>query len=83
MEKAGRSAGLQSEEKMTTTAKEVLHADLVAYGASHKMIEDAKGGYYDDFESPLACPIIQLVDDAQKAGLIQVAENARNGKYDA
>ena len=46
------------------------------------MIEKAKAGYYDDYLSPLAAPIIQLVIDAEANGLPVIAHNAREGVYD-
>jgi hypothetical protein len=43
----------------------------------------ARSGYYDDFKSPLATPIVQLVKDLQKAGQHEIAKRAMNGEFDA
>lgn len=39
--------------------------------------------YYDDYCSPLAMPIAQLVADCRVAGLNDIAERAINGDFDA
>jgi len=61
-----------------------LAEDLKAHGAPEEMIRKAVDGYYDDYESPLATPIIQLVLDCEKLGgnLRGLAIKARNGEYD-
>lgn len=46
------------------------------------MIEDAKAGYYSDFDSPDELCITTLVDQLTKLGLPQLAEKAKKGKYD-
>ncbi len=47
------------------------------------MIARARKGYYDDVESELATPIIQLVRDCEAAGLKSIADQARTGDFDA
>jgi hypothetical protein len=56
---------------------------LEAASAPQAMINQARKGYYDDFKSDLATPIVQLVQDARKAGLEGIAERAMNGEFDA
>lgn len=63
--------------------KERLAADLEAAGAPAAMITNARNGHYDDYESPHPTPIIMLVNDATRAGLTALAEDAKQGKYDA
>jgi len=46
------------------------------------MAAKARTGYYDDFESPLATPITQLVTDLRKAGQEKLAQRAINGDFD-
>ena len=67
---------------MSDRARDILAADLREAGAPSDMVIRAVGGYYDDFDSPLATPIMQLVEDALKAGLHGIAYMARHGKYD-
>lgn len=47
------------------------------------MIAKARKGYYDDYKSPLAMPIIQLVIDLQAVGQDALAERAKNGEFDS
>ena len=46
------------------------------------MAAKALSGYYDDFESPLAFPIIQLVKDLEKAGQGKLVERVIHGEFD-
>lgn len=46
------------------------------------MVEWARNGFYDDYESVIATPIMRLVTDCQSMGLNNIAEKARNGEYD-
>jgi len=62
---------------------EKLAAALRAANAPAAMISKAEAGYYDDFKSPLAMPLHQLVTDAQAAGLPDIAMSAINGDFDA
>jgi hypothetical protein len=59
-----------------------LAQDLKEHGAPDWMIRKAIDGYYDDYESPIATPCIQLVIDLNLAGLLDMANEAKNGKYD-
>lgn len=65
------------------TTKDRLAADLEAAGAPGGMVERARRGHYDDFESPLSLPIVALVRACNEAGLIDIAERAKDGAYDA
>ena len=62
--------------------KDRLVRDLKLFNAPGKMVEYAQNGFYDDYESPIATPIIQLVADCLKEGINAVAERAKNGDYD-
>jgi hypothetical protein len=42
----------------------------------------AREGYYGDFTSPLATPIMQLVKDLQAKGARALAERAMDGEFD-
>ena len=42
----------------------------------------AREGYYDDFESPLATPIVQLVHDLRERDREDLAVRAINGEWD-
>ena len=62
--------------------KERLTQDLEKANAPAKMIEWARNGFYDDYESPIAFPIQQLAADAKSVGLDDIAKKAMNGEYD-
>lgn len=47
------------------------------------MQQKAAAGYYDDFESPLATPIVQLVTDLRMEGRDDLAARAMNGEWDS
>lgn len=65
------------------STKDRLADDLEAANAPTDMVIRARGGYYDDYESPLATPCIQLVKDCHRHGLYRIAREAVAGKYDA
>ncbi len=64
------------------STKKKLAERLANAGAPDWMIAKAESGYYDDYESPVATPIIQLVIDCEAANLADVAEEARSGEFD-
>lgn len=47
-----------------------------------EMEKRAREGYYGDFTSPLAFPMLQLVEDCRAKGYIRIAERAMNGEFD-
>ena len=63
--------------------RERLVAALEEERAPKSMVRRAGEGYYDDFLSPLAMPIHQLVSDARKYNLTRIAKKAMNGGFDA
>lgn len=65
------------------STKERLAIDLEAVNAPRAMIDRARQGYYDDYDSPIAMPCVQLVKDATDAGLTHIAQAAKEGCYDA
>jgi hypothetical protein len=62
--------------------KEKLSAVLRDAGLN-EMSARAAVGYYDDYESELATPCIQLVTDLRAAGREDLAKRAMNGEWDA
>lgn len=48
-----------------------------------RMIALTREGHYDDFRSPLATPIYQLVRDLIQNGEHELAERAKAGEFDA
>jgi hypothetical protein len=46
------------------------------------MEEKAREGYYGDFTSPLAAPIMQLACDLQARGATGLAKRAMDGDFD-
>lgn len=66
---------------MKTTER--LALALEKAGAPKLMIENARAGRYDDFQSESATPIRDLVTDLQFNGLHALAQDAIKGKFDA
>lgn len=56
---------------------QVLHA-----AGLFEMEKAARAGRYDDYESPSATPIVDLVRDLLTAGKKELAERAMNGEWD-
>jgi hypothetical protein len=56
---------------------QALHAEGL-FGMEAK----AREGYYDDYESPLATPIIQLVTDLREHSANGLAKRAMDGEFD-
>ncbi len=65
------------------STKERLAAALRAANAPAYMIDNAERGRYDDFESDLATPQLQLHADAQSEGLTEIAAAVERGEFDA
>ena len=68
---------------MSEPTKLRLAATLREHGLN-EMAACAADGYYDDFESPLALPILQLVQDLRARGrqFYDLAERAMGGEWD-
>lgn len=71
----------ESIQKKSTS--DILTEVLENAKAPAFMIRRARIGYYDDFKSPISNPIHQLVYDARQHGLIDIAERAKSGEFDA
>jgi hypothetical protein len=56
--------------------------DLIQANAPFEMIAKARTGYYDDYRSPLATPVMHLVNDARQNGLLGITQRAMDGEYD-
>lgn len=69
------------EERIATTER--LARALEGAKAPPQMIERARAGYYDDFKSDSAAPILRLVTDCLSNKLSDVALRAKNGEFDA
>ena len=65
------------------STKEKLVAALTEANAPQSIINKARAGYYDDFESTIATPIMSLVSDIQGAGLGDLAARAMDGDFDS
>jgi hypothetical protein len=68
---------------MTEPTTEKLAKALREAGASLAMIIRAKDGYYDDYRSPLATPMMQLYADLMAEGKRDLAERVAAGEFDA
>lgn len=64
------------------TTKERLASVLQENDCPPDMVEKARQGYYDDFESPLATPCIQLVADLRALHKHALANRAMHGDFD-
>jgi hypothetical protein len=62
--------------------KEKLAVALTTAGAPAAMIQRARDGGYDDYESESATPIVDLVNDACRYGLKDIVQRAMNGEFD-
>lgn len=67
----------------TMSTKEKLATALEKAEAPEWMVKNARNGQYDDFESSIATPIAQLVEDAIRAGLEDIALEAMKGEFDS
>lgn len=65
------------------STKEKLTTALIEAGAPESMVNKARMGYYDDFESTIATPIQSLVLDLRAAGLNDLAARAMDGGFDS
>jgi hypothetical protein len=71
------------EAKKRQPTTERLARALIEAHAPAAMVDRARVGYYDDFKSDLDFPIIQLVIEATDAGLVGIANRARDGEFDS
>jgi hypothetical protein len=46
------------------------------------LAQKAKDGYYSDFASPYAAPVVMLVNELSALGHLDLAQRARNGDFD-
>ena len=65
---------------MTPTRQKL--ATILEERGLQKMADRARKGYYDDYESDLPFPIIQLVTDLMLEGQDDLAERAKAGEFD-
>lgn len=65
------------------STKERLVTALTEADAPQSMINKARAGYYDDFESTIATPIQSLIQDLRAAGLNELAARAMDGDFDS
>lgn len=73
-------SGMSGQQQVPTTER--LALALEAAGAPPYMVQRARQGYYDDYKSPLAGPIMQLVADATAERLPEIATRAADGEFD-
>ena len=63
--------------------KDRLVQALIEANAPAELVDKARTGYYDDFESELDCPNMQLAIDCREVGLQGFADRVVNGEFDA
>jgi len=74
-------------EKVIPTKEKLARAIEAKKGTSHyprvdRMIKLAREGYYDDYETELDTPIVQLVKDLRAVGYYDLAQRAIDGDFD-
>lgn len=62
--------------------KENLAKAMEEAGCPPELCRKARSGYYDDYESPLVTPIVQLVSDLRAIGQVVLARRAQLGEFD-
>ncbi len=78
-----------SDEDCPTPSMQLLLRDLEKARTEENgeavdaMIKLAKAGHYDDFQTTVSYPQIELLKDAQGAGLSRIVSAVQDGKYDA
>lgn len=70
-----------SDDKRPATVR--LARAFKEAGAGDHEIRQAIDGYWDDFKSPLAMPISQLVAFCRRNGMRDLSERAMAGEFDA
>ena len=71
-----------SEDRTPTTER--LAIALVEAGGPQSMIDNARGGRYDDYKCEIsATPCIDLVRDLRAYGLFDLSKRAMNGEFDS
>lgn len=68
---------------MGDRSTEKLVEALVSAGAPAGLVEKARASVFHDFKSESATPIVNLVLECEAAGLTEIANQARNGAFDA
>lgn len=66
-----------------TPTNERLAMALKEARAPEWMVTAAREGRYDDYKSPLAFPIMQLVADCRQYGLTRIIKRAQEGEFDS
>ena len=72
-----------NREDTAMSTKERLAKAMEAAGCSVELIARARGGEFDDFESPSATPITRLVRVLVAEGFSGLANRAMNGEFDS
>ena len=62
---------------------EKLAQALEKADAPDLMVLRARQGYYDDFKTPLAFPLLELMKDATEANLFDIVARAKEGEFDS
>lgn len=65
--------------------KERLARELEKAGAPARIVEKAREGWYDDFESPFSFPTHALVQElraTRMTGMIEFAKRVKGGEFD-
>jgi hypothetical protein len=71
-----------NDEQLPTTERLAHALEAANDPALAPMIALARAGHYDDFKSDLATPIVQLVNDLERAGHPELAQRAKDGEFD-
>jgi hypothetical protein len=69
--------------RVSRITSDYLAGELEAAGAPAAMIQRARDGYYDEFKSPLAFPLMQLVHDSRAHRLAGIPRRVAEGDFDS
>ena len=70
-------------KKIPTTEKLARALEELIDPALEPLIKRAREGYYDDYLTPLATPLVQLAQDVTVCGHPEFVEQIKEGMFDA
>ncbi|KKN13758.1 hypothetical protein LCGC14_1003080 [marine sediment metagenome] len=68
---------------MAIPTTERLAIAIIEASGPDWMVAKARAGYYDDYKSPIATPLMELRQDALDQGLTSIAHRVIDGDFDA
>lgn len=74
---------LRKSKNLPTTERLAQALEAAGDPRLKPMIDRARQGYYDDYKSPLAAPLVQLAADLRQAGHPELVKRVIDGEFDA